>query len=158
MKKVGRKANPSPDEVTVNRRSEDRFSGKPSGPATPLPVRPWRSPHHGKGCRAGLLLPARHFRRIDILVLDGKISRIIGAANAARCVGDNAVPLLTIHAPGADRTVFFLRSHEPCPPKPVFPVAARALPYLYPDLKSRNLMAGCCSGHSIRYTLDPTIR
>ena len=68
------------------------------------------------GDHAGSALPARPFRRVDILLLDGKVARIIEAADTARCVGHDAVPLLAILSPCADRAVPLLRPHDPYNP------------------------------------------
>lgn len=91
----------------------------------------------GQAGFTGLLLPARGLRRIDVLLFDGKVARIIGAADATRRIGHNAVPLLAILAPGADRAIFLLRSHVPKPPKQAFPIAVCVGTYLDPDLESR---------------------
>ena len=109
------------------------------GPAPPF-ARQTVAPCATAGNHAGLPLPARPFRRVNILLLDGKVARIIGAADASRCVGHDTVPLLAVLAPCADRAVFLLRHHATEPPKQALPVAVRALPYLHTDLKSRKLM------------------
>jgi hypothetical protein len=69
-----------------------------------------------EGDHAGLALPARPFRRVDIPLLDGKVARIIEAADAARCISRDAVPLLAILAPGANRAVPLFRPHDPYTP------------------------------------------
>jgi hypothetical protein len=112
---------------------------RPEGPATTF-ARQSIALCFTNGDHAGLALPAHLFHRVDIPLLDGKVARIIGAADAARCVGRNAVPLLTVLTPCADRAVPLLRCHNPLPPVQAFPVAVRALSYLHTDLKSRKLM------------------
>lgn len=93
MKKVGRTANPLPFKA-VNKLS--------------LIVTP-------EGQQTNLTFPARLFRFVDISVLDGKIARIIRAADTARRIGDDTEPLLAVLTPGTNQTVLFLRPHDRIP-------------------------------------------
>lgn len=90
MKKVGRTANPLPFKA---------------GNKLSLIVSP-------EGQQTSLTFPARLFRFGDVSVLDGKIARIIGAADTTRRIGDDTEPLLTVLTPSANQTVLLLRPHD----------------------------------------------
>ena len=62
-----------------------------------------------------LIFPARTYRCVDILVLDGKIARIIHTADTTRRIGDDAEPLLAVLAPSTDQTVLLPRLHDISP-------------------------------------------
>lgn len=68
-----------------------------------------------EGQKTNLIFPARLFRFDDLPVLDGKIARIIRAADTTQRIGDDTEPLLAVLTPSTNQTVLFLRPHDRIP-------------------------------------------